>query len=189
MKIIPKLTYMWKWKLLITTIVTCFFTVLVINNWSIFPLANLIIIYTLLPLATWITTSFGLIQYESKEAKIRKRKLNEGHAKTNIKPPSKTPKPSIKPAPQKRLKKFYNNNHREVEPGVWVGKKDPRNNKNKNLSPKEYLDKVFGKDRVNGKGILPYLEEYSNIRVKSECSKLIEENKRLNEELNRLKNN
>jgi hypothetical protein len=35
----------------------------------------------------------------------KKGRLNEGHVKTNVKPPAKTPKPSIKPAPQAPPKK------------------------------------------------------------------------------------
>lgn len=35
----------------------------------------------------------------------KKGRLNEGHVKTNVKPPAKTPKPSIKPAPQTPPKK------------------------------------------------------------------------------------
>ena len=35
----------------------------------------------------------------------KKERLNEGHVKTNVKSPAKTPKPVVQPAPQKPKKK------------------------------------------------------------------------------------
>ncbi len=46
------------------------------------------------------------LNYQQKITKTmaKKERLNEGHVKTNVKPPAKTPRPSIKPAPQKPKK-------------------------------------------------------------------------------------
>jgi hypothetical protein len=57
-----ELFVMWKWKLLVTVIVTVFFTLPIILNWDKVEYSTLLLIYTVMPTLTWISVTIGLYQ-------------------------------------------------------------------------------------------------------------------------------
>lgn len=80
-----KLLEMWKWKMYVTLLVVGIFTLPIVFNWENFSVMEIILIYTSMPILTWLSLTYSLNEY-GKELEKESDKIKSRYAVKNVNP-------------------------------------------------------------------------------------------------------